>query len=181
MYQSQQMEEQAVLQVAAEMCAAARTAPKAKGIDKICTMVLTGEEKDQLAKKMEEIGVRDFGEKAEDWYIRDAANVKEAQAVVFIGTKKDYRGIAKCSFCGFENCGVCKQEGARCAFSYVDLGIALGSAAAVAADARIDNRIMFSAGKALMEMEDMPDDVTWQGIVLSTAGKNIFFDRKKRA
>ena len=56
MYQSQQMEEQAVLQVAAEMCAAARTAPKAKGIDKICTMVLTGEEKDQLAKKMEEIG-----------------------------------------------------------------------------------------------------------------------------
>lgn len=93
MYQSQKMEEQAVLQVAAEMCAAARTAPKAKGIDKICTMVLTGEEKDQLAKKMEEIGVRDFGEKAEDWYIRDARNVKDAQAVVFIGTKKDWSSI----------------------------------------------------------------------------------------
>lgn len=39
MYQSGQMEEQAVLQVAAQMCAAARTAPKAKGIDEILSLI----------------------------------------------------------------------------------------------------------------------------------------------
>ena len=50
-YRSEQMEEQAVLQAAAQMCAAARTAPKAKGIDEICTVVLTGKEKRSLRKK----------------------------------------------------------------------------------------------------------------------------------
>ena len=34
-YSAQQMEEQAVLAAAAKMCAAARTAPKAKGLDRI--------------------------------------------------------------------------------------------------------------------------------------------------
>ena len=179
-YRSEQMEEQAVLQAAAQMCAAARTAPKAKGIDEICTVVLTGKEKEILAEKMEEIGERDFGANAADWYLRDAQNVKDAQAVVLIGVKKEYRGIAGCSFCGFDNCGACKQEGGRCAFGYVDLGIALGSAAAVAADAIIDNRIMFSAGKAWMEMGKSLKDTAWQGIALSAAGKNIFFDRKKK-
>lgn len=63
---------------------------------------------------------------------------------------------------------------------FVDLGIALGSAAAAAADARIDNRMMFSIGKAWMETEESPEDVVWQGIALSVSGKNIFFDRKKK-
>lgn len=179
-YQSGQMEEQAVLQVAAQMCAAARTAPKAKGIDEICTVVLTGKDKEILAEKMEEIGERDFGASAEDWYLRDAQNVKDAQAVVLIGARQNYRGVAECSFCGFDNCGACKQEGAKCAMGFVDLGIALGSAAAVAADARIDNRIMFSIGKAWMETEESPEDAVWQGIALSVSGKNIFFDRKKK-
>ena len=129
---------------------------------------------------MHEIGERDFGANAADWYLRDAQNVKDAQAVVLIGVKKEYRGIAGCSFCGFDNCGACKQEGGRCAFGYVDLGIALGSAAAVAADARIDNRIMFSAGKAGMEMGKSLKDTAWQGIALSAAGKNSFFDRNKK-
>ena len=50
-YRSEQMEEQAVLQAAAQMCAAARTAPKAKGIDEICTVVLTGKEKRSFRTK----------------------------------------------------------------------------------------------------------------------------------
>lgn len=44
-YEAGQMEEQAILETAAKMCAAARTAPKAKGLDRIVTLVLTGAEK----------------------------------------------------------------------------------------------------------------------------------------
>lgn len=179
-YKEKQMEEQAVLQTAARMCAAARTAPKTKGIDDIQTMVLTGEDKDRLADEMEKIGQRDFGEKAEDWYIRDARNVKAADAIILIGVKRTYRGVQKCGFCGFKDCGECRAKNGRCAFQFVDLGIALSSAVAVAADARVDNRIMFSAGKATMEMFDTSDDVIWQGIPISVSGKNVFFDRKKK-
>ena len=45
-YESEQLENMALLQVAAQMCAAARTAPKAMGVDNIVTKVLTGPEKD---------------------------------------------------------------------------------------------------------------------------------------
>lgn len=45
------------------MCAAARTAPKAHGKDTMHTLILTGDEKEQLAKKMEEFGIREMGDK----------------------------------------------------------------------------------------------------------------------
>lgn len=179
-YKEKQMEEQAVLQTASRMCAAARTAPKARGIDDIQTMVLTGEDKDRLADKMEEMGQRDFGEKAEDWYIRDARNVRAANAVVLIGAKRAYRGVQKCGFCGFKDCGECRIKNGRCAFQFMDLGIALSSAAAAAADERVDNRIMFSVGKAAMELLGNLEDMVWQGIPISVSGKNVFFDRKKK-
>jgi len=55
-YSEKQMEEKAVMGTASRMCAAARTAPKARGIDNILTLVLSGAEKDALADKMDEIG-----------------------------------------------------------------------------------------------------------------------------
>ena len=61
-YDAQQMEEQAVLATAATMCAAARTAPKATGLDHIETLVLTGADKDALADKMHEVATREFGD-----------------------------------------------------------------------------------------------------------------------
>lgn len=179
-YKERQMEEQAVLQTAARMCAAARTAPKTRGIDDIQTMVLTGEDKDHLANKMEEIGRREFGEKAEDWYIRDARNVKAADAIVLIGARRTYRGVQNCGFCGFKDCGECRAKNGRCAFQFVDLGIALSSAVAAAADERVDNRIMFSVGRAAMELFDNLEYIVWQGIPISISGKNVFFDRKKK-
>ena len=63
-YTSMEMAEKAVLEIASLMCAAARTAPKATGRDTIFTMVLTGEEKEALAMKMEEIGETYFSESA---------------------------------------------------------------------------------------------------------------------
>ena len=177
-YQSNQMEETALLATAAAMCAAARTAPKGKGIDTIETLVLTGAEKDALADKMEEIARREFGGNPNNWYFRDADNLRQSGAVVLIGAHRTHRGIPFCSYCGFENCAACQAAGGTCGFTHLDMGIALGSACAVAADARVDNRIMFSIGKAAAEMGYVEADVLWNGIPLSISGKSPFFDRK---
>lgn len=179
LFGSKEMEENALLQVAAQMCAAARTAPKATGRDTIDTMVLTGEEKEWLAQKMDEIGERDFADGGISWYKRDAGNIRKAQAVVLIGAKRTVRGVSNCGYCGFGNCGGCIKAGGTCAFVTLDLGIALSSAMCVAADARVDNRVMMSIGKAAEEMNYVAEDIFWHGIPLSITGKNVFFDRGK--
>lgn len=176
-HNGQAMEEQALMQTAAAMCAAARTAPKTKGKDFIVTCVLTGEEKDALATKMEEIHHQEFGENEFAWYLRDAANIHAADAVVLIGIRNIYRGVAHCGFCGFKNCGACKKANGRCAFAFMDLGIALASAAEIACRAHIDNRIMFSVGNAAMQINYIDPDILWHGIPISLSGKSIFFDR----
>ncbi len=176
LYQSDQMEERAILQTAAMMCAAARTAPKAHGKDTIHTFVLTGEEKENLAERMEQVGIREMGEKMPTWYGRDAANVRAAQAVVLIGADKRQRGVPHCGYCGFGDCGRCKKAGGNCGFAYTDLGIAVSSAVSTAAQLNVDNRIMYSIGKTAEEMELVPDCI-WLGIPISVSGKSIFFDR----
>lgn len=177
-YNSTEMEKEALFNTAARMCAAARTAPKAKGQDSIVALMLTKTDKNRLADKMEELGIRLFGEDKAAWYKRDAANVRASQAVVLIGAKKDYRNIMYCGLCGFSDCRACEEAGGVCAQSLVDLGIAISSAVNVAAHDNVDNRIMWSAGKAAAEMEDLEKGVCWMGIPLNISGKNIFFDRR---
>lgn len=177
-YNSTEMEKEALFNTAARMCAAARTAPKAKGQDSIVTFVLTKTDKNRLADKMEEIGIQLFGEEKAAWYQRDAANVRNSQAVVLIGARKDYRHIAECGLCGFPDCHACKEAGGVCGHLLVDLGIAVSSAVNIAAHDNVDNRIMWSIGKAAAEMEELERGVCWLGIPLSISGKNIFFDRR---
>ena len=176
-YSEKQMEEKVVMDTASRMCAAARTAPKTRGIDNIITLVLTGTEKDTLADKMDEIAEREF-KGTLTFFPQNAKNLRSAQAVVLIGVKRYYNGLKFCSYCGFENCEKCEEADGRCVFNMIDLGIALGSAVSIAADDRVDNRIMFSIGKAAAEMNYADDSVVWQGIPISISGKNIFFDRK---
>lgn len=176
LYQSDYLEEQAVLHTAEKMCAAARTAPKGHGKDTLHTLVLTGREKEQLVRKMREVGEREMGAGMHTWHGRDADNVHMAQAVVLIGADKKHRGVPHCGFCGFSECGGCKTAGGNCAFAYVDLGIAVSSAVMAAAADQVDNRIMYSVGKAAAEM-DYGENILWLGIPLSVSGKNIFFDR----
>ncbi len=177
-YNSTEMEKEALFNTAARMCAAARTAPKAKGVDSVITCVLTKTDKNRLADRIEETGIELFGEENAAWYKRDADNVRGSQAVVLIGVKKNYRSIPQCSLCGFEDCRACEAAGGVCAQLMVDLGIAVSSAVHVAARDNVDNRIMWSVGKAAARMEDMEEDVSWLGIPLSISGKNIFFDRR---
>lgn len=58
----------------------------------------------------------------------------------------------------------------------VDLGIAIGSAVKTASILNIDNRIMFTAGKAAQNLKLVDGDVIF-GIPISVRGSNIFFDR----
>ena len=56
---------------------------------------------------------------------------------------------------------------------------AVSTAAAAAADARVDCRVLFSAGRAAMELGLMGEDVKMvMALPLSVTGKSPFFDRK---
>jgi uncharacterized ferredoxin-like protein len=59
----------------------------------------------------------------------------------------------------------------------MDLGIALGVAAKMAAEFNIDNRVMYTAGAAAMTLGLMEADLIVV-LPLSISEKNIFFDRK---
>ena len=169
------LEKDAVLEVGRLMAAAARTAPKGKGADTIVTALLTADEKDRVAKRMEKIAQ----EEEIPFFQRDANNIYQVPAVLVIGTSFKPLGVPHCGDCGYVDCQACRQEGeGRCNFNIIDLGIALGSAVSVAALHHIDNRIMFSCGKAVLELGMMPADVkVAYAIPLSITSKSPFFDR----
>lgn len=162
------------LAVADLMMSAAKTAPKGSGADKIVAFTLTGEDKDALTKRMRERGE----ELGHDFFIRDAGNIDNSYCIVLLGAIDTSLAMANCGMCGFANCGECKKAGAHCAFNVTDLGIAVGSAVSLAADHRMDNRIMYSAGRVAMEMGTLGDNVVIAfGIPLFASSKSIFFDR----
>jgi uncharacterized ferredoxin-like protein len=166
---------EAVKHVAQLMCCSAITAPKGKGVNLIFTKIFEGEEKNQVADLMEKIG----NERGISFFVRDAKNVRDSLLVVFIGTEVKPRGVPFCGFCGFENCEKSEKAGAYCSYAVGDLGIAIGSAVKIASQNNIDNRIMFSFGKAAIVGGFVPEKVKiGYGIPLSVSGKNIFFDRK---
>lgn len=165
----------AIKQVAHLMVAAARTAPKTRGIDNLEMIILEGEDKDRLIPKMIEIAKRYNRPSCE----RDAHNIKEIHLCVIIGTKIRPLGL-NCGFCGFRDCKELESKKGVCAYNSMDLGIALGSAANIASQFHIDNRLMYSIGKAALELGFFSNEVKQAvGIPLSVTGKNIFFDRRK--
>ena len=173
-YKSIDAEKSTILDVAYGMVTAARTAPKACGIDTIETLIVDGDDKKKIADEMRRIG--DSLNSAH--FVRDAGNVDNSECVVFIGSVYKPVDLSGCGNCGFETCGDMAAAGGRCAFNITDLGIAVGSAAAFAMDNRIDNRVMFTAGKAAFNLGLFPESVTMvYGIPLSVSGKSPYFDR----
>ena len=165
-----------LLDAAKEMALAARTAPKGRGRDQLHILILTGDDKDALADHMNKIGE----EEGIEFFIRDARNLKSAPVILLLGTESSPLEVPHCGFCGFADCQENREkETVPCAFSTGDLGIAVGSAAAYAARNHVDNRIMFTAGKASLELGCFAGPVKIAyGIPLSATGKNPFFDRK---
>ena len=175
-YSSDKMEEAAVLDAAQLMCAAARTAPKTRGIDNVKTLVLTGDDILALADQMEKIDLR-VNEGKRTFLSRDAGNLRASKAVVLIGIEKKTYGL-NCAYCGFESCAACTENNGTCFFCGTDLGIAVSSAVSAAANLRIDSRVMFSVGRCAGEMKYLDGDIIWLGVPLSVSGKSPYFDRK---
>ena len=169
-----EIEESNLLRLAYQICVAARTAPKGKGKDLLETLVLTGNDKCELSQKMCDISSRD----GLAFFARDAGNVDTSQVVVLVGSRKEPLGIPCCGFCGFKDCDAMQNAGGTCSFNSTDLGIAVGSAVSCAADLRLDNRIMYSAGKAAIELGMFSTDIEMAyAVPLSVSGKSPFFDR----
>ncbi len=182
-------EREAVRAVACLMAAAARTAPKGRGVDAIRTLVVEGEDIEALAKAMEDSapGRPDIVETA---YRRDARNVRNSACVVLIGVSGAPKKPEKpfdCGACGYRTCAALMNARAKrvaggdyagpvCSFAAIDLGVALSSAAKVASDHNVDNRMMYTLGVGACKLRWLDADVII-GIPLSTTGKSIYFDR----
>ncbi len=175
-----------VFAVAKAMAVAARTAPKARGVDPIETLIVYGEDLDSLGKAMEEHEGKTYHR---DILKRDAGNVRKSHAVLLIGIKdlnpKKIDKPLDCGACGHGNCaGFLRAEkkggkdfpGPVCMFQAMDLGIALSSACAVAARFHVDNRMMYTTGGPAVKLGWIESKIII-GIPLSCTGKNIYFDR----
>jgi uncharacterized ferredoxin-like protein len=161
-----------VMEIAKQMMTAARTAPKAKGLDILEIIAVEGGDIVTLSNKTQELGVAmNLG-----FMLRDAENILSAEAVVLIGTRESLQGL-NCGHCGFLSCAE-KPEPVPCAINSVDVGIAVGSACATAADLRIDSRVMFSVGYAAQKLNWLDSCKTVFAIAVSASSKNPFFDRQ---
>lgn len=173
---SKEAEERALLQVADLMLAAARTAPKGRGVDNLVNLIITGDDKKKLAEEMRKLA-EEYGEPLA-FFNRDAVNIENAGAVVLMGTTSQTMGLSACGYCGFGNCKNLTQAEGVCAYNSINIGIALSSAASVASLHRVDNRIMFSAGRAALNMGLFDKNVVQAlAIPISITGKSPFFDR----
>lgn len=171
---SKDIEERAIEQIADLICVAARTAPKGRGVDNLVTMVVKAGTKDKIAAEMRAIAKTTGSQ----FFERDANCVDKASIIILLGQKVNVMGVIPCGYCGFANCSENVSNKGMCAVSIGDLGIALGSAVSVASQYRVDNRIMFSVGKAVLNLGLFEENVKIAyGIPLSISAKSPFFDR----
>ena len=186
----EKVEEEAVIEATKLMAVSARTAPKTRGVDRITTAMVMGEEKEQLALATEKKADRFVDERWKRSFKRDAENVSRSRAVLLVGVKgtippKPERPI-DCGACGYPNCAAfirAKKKtgndftGPLCVFEVLNLGIALGSAVKTASGLNVDNRIMYTVGAAAKALRLLDADLII-GVPVSATGKNIYFDRK---
>lgn len=165
-----------VRNIAGQMVAAAITAPKARGVNNMKAAILDREMIKNVSDHML-VMAREKG--LPSYFERDAHNILKAIQLVIIGTRIKSSGIPACGLCGYPDCTEKdKHPEHPCSFNTGDLGIAIGSAVSLASDHRVDNRIMYTVGKAVVEMQLLGYDVKIAyGIPLSVSSKNPFFDR----
>ena len=156
------------------MMTAARTAPKGKGVDIIEVALVTDED----IKKLSEQLISLSEEKGMKFFLRDADNILSAECVLLIGTRELAQGL-NCGHCGFPTCAE-RSTGVPCVINSVDVGIAIGSACATAADNRVDTRVMFSAGLGAQRLDILKGCKQVFAILVSASSKNPFFDRKSK-
>lgn len=173
-YDEREMRHQHVIEAAKQMMTAARTAPKAKGVDIIEIALVTDDDIVALSN-----GLRQIGEKmGRGGLQRDAENILSAEAIVLIGSREEAM-MLNCAYCGSLTCDG-RPAGTPCAMNTIDVGIAIGSACATAADLRLDTRVMYSVGYAALQLGWMKGCNYVIAIPVSASSKNPFFDRKRK-
>jgi uncharacterized ferredoxin-like protein len=179
---SNQSENEGLLNVAKLMMISARTAPKSGGKDDVETLLIYAEDKDKIAAEMEKIGE----ERNSKGFIRDGKNVRDSEVVILVGVEGTKSFGLDCGGCGFKTCAEFNDSsrskggdftGPNCIFKTLDMGIALGSASKTAMDHNSDNRIMFRIGTAAMRLGLTKKSTIVMGIPISAKGKSIYFDR----
>lgn len=169
-----EIKNRALSRIIDQMCVCARTAPKTKGQDNTIIKIVHRKEKRSLIEKMRQLADCDEKKKS---LRRDACCIENCEHILIVGIKSSLMGL-NCGFCGSPTCEELSEKGGVCAFNSIDLGIALGSAISLAARSHADNRLMYSIGKAALELGILgPETVQAVGIPLSATGKNPFFDR----
>lgn len=172
--------------VARLMAASARTAPKAGGKDFLEIVVIT---KDEDLKKIAE-SMRAYAPKStnEAFWLRDASNIENSQALLLIGLGKPVTAGYDCGGCGYPTCAEFAKSrqmqekemgytGPHCVMRMMDIGVALSSAAKTASLHNVDNRVQQRVGAAARALGYIKAEVA-MGIPVSITGKSIFFDRQ---
>ena len=178
------IESDAVKSVAGLMALAARTAPKACGIDSIKVEILTGKEQKDLGDLM----IARAKETGLDFLRINGEQVKASDATVLIGVEGQKTLGINCGGCGHFTCAemAASQKslkdtgspfpGPNCILKISDLGIAVGSAVKTAAIHNVDNRIMYTAGFVSLKAGHLKGCSVAYGIPLRASGKSIYFD-----
>jgi uncharacterized ferredoxin-like protein len=165
------------------MALAARTAPKAVGIDSLTIEVVPKKEIGSIAEEM----IRIASETGMEFFRVNAGQLKESEALVLIGVAGQEPLGLNCGGCGYPSCDgmakACKATASRktdypgpnCIFKVTYLGIAVGSEVKTASMHNADNRVMYTAGLAAMNLGLLEGCSVAYGIPLKSSGRNIFF------
>jgi uncharacterized ferredoxin-like protein len=132
------------------MAASARTAPKAGGKDFMEIVVITKDEDlKKIAEAMKEYAPRSTNEA---YWLRDASNIENSQALLLVGLAKPVTAGYDCGGCGYPTCAEFSKNrqmkekemgysGPHCVMRMMDIGVALSSAAKTASILNVDNRV----------------------------------------
>ena len=127
----------------------------------------------------------------EAYWLRDAANIENSQALVLIGLAKPNLAGYDCGGCGFSTCKEFEQHrklkdkemgytGPHCIMRMMDIGVALASAAKTASLLNVDNRVQQRVAATARALGYIKAEVA-MGIPVSVTGKSIYYDRPTAA
>lgn len=179
-----------VIETAAQLMAvSARTAPKAGGKDFLEIVVIT--QADDLRKIAETMTAYAPRSTNEAFWLRDAANIENSQALLLVGLSKPVTAGYDCGACGSPTCAEFAKNrkladkemgytGPHCVMRMIDIGVALSSAAKTASLLNVDCRVQQRVGAAARAVGLIKGEVV-MGIPVSVTGKSIYFDRKTPA